>query len=65
MADFEQLCKHIIDSDGNPSVKNVLDCGYSMENFIRLCQPWVRKEVLVKRAKENLLERGIHYKEEN
>ena len=63
MADFERLCKCIIDTDGNPSVKDVLDCGYSMEHFIRLSQPNVNTEKLVKNARESLLARGIHYKE--
>ncbi len=65
MADFEMLCKRIIDSNGNPSTKDVLDCGYSMENFIRLSQPNVKPEKLVKNAREALLSRGLHYKEVN
>lgn len=64
MADFEALCKIIIDSDGNPNVQDVLNCGYSMEHFIRIAQPNVKKEKLVKNAREALLSRGIHYKEE-
>lgn len=63
MADFKKLCEIIIDSNGNPSVQDVLDCGYSMEHFIRLSQHNVNLEKLVQRAKENLLEMGIHYKE--
>lgn len=62
MADFEKLCKVIIDSRGNPNVSDVLDAGYSMEHFIKLSN--TKAEKLVKRARENLLERGIHYKEE-
>lgn len=27
MADFIKMCKRIIDTDGNPSVQDVLDCG--------------------------------------
>ena len=64
MADFEKLCKKIIDSNGNPSVQDVLDCGYSMEHFIRMSQPNVKTEKLVKNAREALLARGIHYKED-
>ena len=63
MVDFKKLCEIIIDSNGNPSVQDVLDCGYSMEHFIRLSQHNVNSEKLVQRAKENLLEMGIHYKE--
>ena len=66
MADFEKLCKCIIDSDGNPSVQTVLDCGYTLEHFIRMSQPNVKAERLVKNAREALLARGIiHYSEVN
>ena len=65
MADFEMLCKKIIDTNGNPSTQDVLGCGYSMENFIRMSQPNVKSERLVKNAREALLARGIHYKEVN
>ena len=61
MADFERLCKCIIDSNGNPSVQDVLDCGFSMDHFIRMSQPNVKAERLVRNAKEALLARGIHY----
>lgn len=64
MTDFEALCKRIIDTNGNPSVRDVLDCGFTMEHFIRLSQPNVNAEKLVKNAREALLARGIHYKEE-
>ena len=63
MTDFIQLCKNIIDSNGNPSAKDVLDCGFSMEHFIRMSQPDTSKEKLVKNAREALIARGIHYKE--
>jgi len=63
MADFEGLCKRIIDSNGNVSCQDVLDCGYSMENFIRLSQNNVKPEKLVKNARNELLARGLHYKE--
>ena len=63
MANFEALCKKIIDSNGNPSVQDVLDCGYSMEHFIRMSQSNVKAEKLVKNARQALLDRGIHYKE--
>lgn len=63
MANFTRLCKIIIDTDGNPSVQDVLDCGYSMEHFIRMSQPSVNTERLVKNARQALLDRGIYYKE--
>ena len=47
MADFERLCKLIIDTDGDPSVDDVLDCGYTMEHFLRMAQPDVSNERLV------------------
>ena len=59
MADFEKLCKIIIDSNGHPKANSVIEAGYSMEHFDRLSK--ARPETLVKRARENLLERGIHY----
>ena len=65
MADFEKLCKCIIDSNGNPSVQDVMNCGYSLEHFIKMSQPNVKAERLVKNAREALLARGIHYREVN
>ena len=38
----------------NPTVKEVLDCGYTMEHFIRLCQNNINTEVLVQKAQESL-----------
>lgn len=64
MADFIKMCKRIIDTDGNPSVQDVLDCGYSMEHFIRMSQPTIKADKLVKNAREALMVRSIHYKEE-
>lgn len=61
MADFEALCKKIIDSGGNPSNVDVLNCGYTMEHFIRMSD--AKPEKLVKNARQALLDRGIHYKE--
>ena len=65
MADFERLCKVIIDTDGDPSVDDVLDCGYTMEHFIKLSQPDVSNEKLIYNAREALRARGIRYKEAN
>ena len=64
MADFIKLCEKIIDTNGNPTVKDVLECGYSMGHFIRMAQPNIKSEKLVKNARQALLDRGIHYKEE-
>ena len=63
MEDFEKLCKVIIDTNGNPSVQQVFDAGYSIEHFIRIAQPNVNRAKLVEHARQNLLDRGIHYKE--
>lgn len=65
MADFIKLCELIIDSNGNPNVNDVLNCGYTMEHFIKMSQPGVSSERLVHNAKEALKVRGIRYKEVN
>ena len=65
MADFEMLCKRIIDTNGNPSTEDLLSCGYSMENFIRISQANVKAEKLVKNARDALNARGIRYKVDN
>lgn len=64
MADFIKLCKTIIDSQGNPTVNDVLSCGYSMEHFIKMSQPDIKADKLLKNARQALIDRGIHYKEE-
>lgn len=64
MADFVRLCKIIVDTNGNPSVQDVLDCGYTMEHFVKMCNSSVKKETLVKNAKENLVNHGIDCKED-
>lgn len=64
MADFIKLCKTIIDSRGHPTVNNVLECGYSMEHFIKMSQPDIKADKLLKNARQALIDRGIHYKEE-
>lgn len=58
MADFEKLCKIIVQTDGNPTCQQVMDCGYSFEHFLRMAQPRVSRYVLVQRAKDNLYQRG-------
>ena len=64
MADFIKLCKTIINSQGNPTVNDVLNCGYSMEHFIKMSQPDIKADKLLKNARQALIDRGIHYKEE-
>ena len=54
MASFKKLCEIIVSTNGNPTVKQILDCGYTMEHFIRLCQNNVNYEILVQKAKESL-----------
>ena len=63
MADFEAICKKIIDTNGNLSEQDVIGCGFFKENFIRIKNANVKPERLVKNAREALLARGIHYKE--
>ena len=64
MADFIKLCEKIIDSQGNPTVNDVLECGYSMEHFIKMSQSDIKADKLLKNARQALIDRGIHYKEE-
>ena len=49
---FNELCKVIIETNGNPSTKQVENCGYSFETFLRLCN--CNKEKLIEKAKEIL-----------
>lgn len=64
MADFLKLCKIIVETEGNPRALDVLNCGYTIEHFIKMCNPSVKKETLVKNARENLINHGIDCKEE-
>lgn len=54
MANFKRLCEIIIETNGNPSVAEVLNCGYTMEHFIRLCDHNINTVKLVEKAKEAL-----------
>ena len=63
MADFEALCKHIIDTNGHPNEQDVLNCGYSKENFKRIEDANAKPERLVKNARDCLRARGLYYKE--
>lgn len=54
MADFKKFCKILVETNGNPSVAQVLNCGYTMEHFIKLCDNNVNTAKLVEKAKESL-----------
>lgn len=54
MASFKKLCEIIVSTNGNPTVRQVLECGYTMEHFIRLCQHNVNTQILVQKAQESL-----------
>lgn len=54
MPSFRRLCEIIVATNGNPTVKEVLECGYTMEHFIRLCQVNIDTATLVKKAQESL-----------
>lgn len=47
---FDKLCKIIIETDGNPSTKQVENCGYPFEAFLRICN--CDREKLVKEVKK-------------
>ena len=63
MPDFTKLCERIIDANGNPSVKDVLNCGFTMEHFLRMSQPGISAERPLQGARKALLDREIHYKD--
>ena len=54
MANFKKLCEVLVETNGNPTVKQVLDCGYTMEHFIRLCDIYLDTAKLVEKAKASL-----------
>lgn len=47
---FKELCKVIIETDGNPSTKQVTKCGYTFEQFLRMAN--CDRKKLVAAAKE-------------
>jgi len=47
---FNELCKVIIETNGNPTTKQVESCGYSFEAFLRLSQ--CNSNKLVEQAKK-------------
>ena len=61
MANFELLCKRIIDKNGNITVEDTREADYFDHNFekLRMLSP----ERLVKNARQALHDRGIYYKE--
>ena len=54
MPDFKKFCEILVKTNGNPSVAEVLNCGYTMEHFIRLCDSNISTAKLVEKAKESL-----------
>lgn len=54
MANFKRFCEILVETNGNPSVQQVIECGYTIEHFIRLCDHNINTEVLVQKAKESL-----------
>ena len=64
MADFVKLCKTIVDKAGYVCCQDVLDCGYTMEQALRIVSDKVSTDRLVKNANEALRARGICYKKE-
>lgn len=54
MPNFKRLCEIIVDTKGNPTVKELFECGYTIEHFIRLCQNNIDTTTLVKKAQESL-----------
>lgn len=56
MTDFEKLCKTIINTNGKPSMDEVLDAGYSIEHYNRIANTDPNK--LVRNARDSLIARG-------
>lgn len=54
MANFKKFCEVLVETNGNPTVKQVLDCGYTMEHFIRLCDIYIDTAKLAEKAKASL-----------
>lgn len=57
MDDLRKLCEMIVERNGNPSVQDVIDCGYTVEHFIVMAQSRISTEKLLKKAK-HYLEKG-------
>lgn len=56
MEDLKRLCEMIVERNGNPSCKDVIDCGYPLECFIIMTQSHISTEKLLKKAKKYLKE---------
>ena len=47
---FNKLCKVIIETQGNPTTRQIEDCGYTLEAFLRIAN--CNRAKLVAKAKE-------------
>lgn len=59
MENFKRLCEMIVERNGNPSCQDVMNCGYSMEHFIRMAQSRISTEKLLQEAKKFLKEMEV------
>ena len=57
MGNFRKFCEMVVERNGNPSVQDVIDCGYTVEHFIIIAQSRISTEKLLKKAK-HYLEKG-------
>lgn len=55
---FISLCRIIVETNGNPTWKQVRACGYSFEAFLRMAQPNINRRKLVASAKQMLKEQS-------
>ena len=53
MPNFKRLCELIVSTNGNPTVKELLECGYTIEHFIKLCQNNIDTATLIRKAQES------------
>ena len=54
MKNYKDLCEPIVETKGNPSAQQMLNAGFTMENLIRMSGPNIKKEMLVKKARDYL-----------
>ena len=54
MEGFKRLCEMIVERNGNPSCRDVIDCGFGVEGFIILTQSRISTERLLEEAKKFL-----------
>lgn len=57
-ANFEELCKVLVRTEGNPSCKDVIKCGYGFEHFLRISDYRVDRKKIAERAADLLYEKG-------